>query len=106
MDAMEQHLAVGHPVQLGIDRERVMRGALEACPPTRERHEPELAALRHHIALEVRGLHAAIRAPLGHRWRLGGDVEREPAWLVPDRDRLHEGSRRELAVSYGANARA
>jgi hypothetical protein len=106
VNTVEQRLAVDDPVELRIDRERVVRRALEPRSSAGERNEAKLAALRHHVALEVGRLHALVGAPLGHRRRLRRDVEREATRLVPHGDGLDEGPGRELAVADGADARA
>jgi len=56
--------------------------------------------------VQVIGEDAGVGAELAQRRRLVGDVERQPARLVPGRDRLDERPGGEVAVADGADAAA
>src|SRR5262249_38774045 len=106
MDAVDERVGPKIPVELREETVTVPRAALEAGAACCKRDAAELAALSPGPADEMGSIHVLIRAPLLERRRLRTNVEAEPSWWVPDRDRFDERSGRELAGADRADAGA
>src|SRR5262249_12284497 len=75
VDARDDGVCERLPVDLRRHLELVPCAAFEARAIAREPRQTELAASRAEVAVEVRRVNPAIRAPLGHRPGLRDDVE-------------------------------
>src|SRR5262245_39252816 len=106
VDARDDDVGECLPVDLRGHLDLVPRAAFEARAIAGKPRQTELAASRAEVAVEVRSMYPAIRAPLGHRRRLTGHVEREAPRLFPAGDRLDERPGRELTVADRADTSA
>jgi len=87
------------PIGLREQRHDVLGPPFETGTAAGQRDQSELPVGRSEVPVEVRRVHMAVRAPLAHGRRLRRDVESQPAILLPDRDRLDEAARGEVAVA-------
>ena len=104
VDAADQKVGPCLPVEGWPHVVLVPSRAGQAGLPSLHPFQEKLASFALQVSIEM-GRMDVIGRQLLH-WRgLGNDVEGKPVGCVPDRDRFHEGTGREVAVADGAHAR-
>src|SRR5712691_3388429 len=104
MDGAYRQVRPDRPVGDRKERQRVPGAPLERGAAAGVGAKNELAAPAGDRCVQVIGEDAGIGAELAERGRLIGDVERQPARLVPGRDRLDERPGGEVAVADRTDA--